>query len=97
MGIPIMSLWGFYGPAAQGLMTRRVGRSQQGALQGALSSIQMSTGLVGPALFSETFAAFISTRRSLHLPGAPYLLSSALLVVALIIALQVIRPDSSTV
>jgi len=95
-GVPIMSLWGFYGPAAQGLMTRLVGRSQQGALQGALSSIQMSTGLVGPELFSQTFAAFISARR-LHVPGAPFLLSSVLLAVALVIALQVVRPDNSTV
>jgi DHA1 family tetracycline resistance protein-like MFS transporter len=92
MGVPIMSLWGFYGPAVQALMTQRVGRSQQGSLQGALSSIQMSTGLIGPALFTEAFARFISPASPIHLPGAPYVLSSLLLLVALAIAVRVARP-----
>jgi DHA1 family tetracycline resistance protein-like MFS transporter len=89
-GIPVMSLWGLYGPAAQGLMTQRVGRNAQGALQGALASLQTATGIFGPALFAETFAAAIS-RRSWQLPGAPYLLASLLLVVAVGIALRVTR------
>jgi DHA1 family tetracycline resistance protein-like MFS transporter len=74
--MPIMSLWGLYGPSAQGLMTRRVAPSQQGQLQGALSSVMGLTGIVGPALFSATFSAAI-TRRDWHLPGAPYVLASA--------------------
>ena len=95
MGIPIMSLWGLYGPAAQGLMTERVGRRQQGALQGALSSVQMLTGLMGPALFSETFAAFISSRRAWQAPGAPYLLSSLLLLAGLVLSVRVTRPRAT--
>lgn len=89
-GIPVMSLWGLYGPAAQGLMTQRVGRSAQGALQGALASLQTATGIFGPALFAETFAAAIS-RRSWQLPGAPYLLASLLLVVGVALALRITR------
>jgi DHA1 family tetracycline resistance protein-like MFS transporter len=60
-GIPIMSMWGFYGPSAQGLMTRRVGPTEQGKLQGALSSIMGITGIVGPGLFTLTFSTAIST------------------------------------
>ena len=51
-GIPIMSLWALYGPSAQGLMTRRVGPTEQGRLQGALSSVTGITGIIGPGLFS---------------------------------------------
>ena len=51
-----MSMWGFYGPSAQGLMTRRVGPTEQGKLQGALSSIMGITGIVGPAMFTLTFS-----------------------------------------
>jgi MFS transporter, DHA1 family, tetracycline resistance protein len=91
IGIPIMSLWGLYGPAAQGLVTRRVGPSEQGRLQGAMTSVQMSTGLVGPVVFSETFARFIGPGREWHLPGAPYLLSAVLVVAALSLALPVTR------
>ncbi len=96
LGIPIMSLWGLYGPAAQGLVTRHVARTQQGALQGALASVAMTTGLVGPMLFTQTFAAFIGPRRNWHLPGAPYLLAAALLIVAVALAIQIARPPAPT-
>jgi DHA1 family tetracycline resistance protein-like MFS transporter len=78
-GIPIMSMWGLYGPSAQGLMTRRVGPTEQGRLQGALSSVAGITGIVGPGLFSMTFATAIGPMRTLGLPGAPFVLASALL------------------
>ena len=34
IGVPVMSLWGLYGPAAQALMTERVGRSRTGRAAG---------------------------------------------------------------
>ena len=89
--IPIGSLMGFYGPAAQGLMTHRVSASEQGQLQGANSSVQGIAGLVGPGLFTWIFAYFISTGRSWQLPGAPFLLGSLLLLTALLLALRVTR------
>ena len=79
-GIPIMAMWGLYGPSAQGLMTRRVGAGQQGQLQGALSSVAGLTGIIGPGLFSVTFASAIGPLRSWNLPGAPFLLASSLLM-----------------
>lgn len=89
--IPIGSLMGFYGPAAQGLMTHRVSASEQGQLQGANSSVQGIAGLVGPGLFTWIFAHFISTGRSWQLPGAPFLLGSLLLLTALLLAFRVTR------
>jgi DHA1 family tetracycline resistance protein-like MFS transporter len=41
---------------------------------------------VGPFLFTLTFAWFIDPQAPLKLPGAPFLLASALLVLALVIA-----------
>ena len=93
LGIPIMTLWGLFGPAAQGLMTRHVTRSEQGALQGALTSVAGVTGILGPELFSQTFAAAISPRLQTHYPGAPYVLASSLLVLAMVIAA---RSDQKT-
>lgn len=87
-GIPIMSLWGLYGPSAQGLMTRRVGPREQGQLQGALSSVAGITGIIGPGLFSVVFANAIGPMRSSGVPGAPFLLASALLVVGAGLALR---------
>lgn len=95
IGILVMAFWGLYGPSAQGLMTRRVGPSEQGQLQGALSSVVTITGIVGPALFSLTFAAVIGSRRDWHLPGAPFLLASALLVVAIALVWRITRPENA--
>lgn len=80
LGIPVMAFWGLAYPAAQGLMTRRVSPSEQGQLQGALASLAGIAGMLGPSLFTHIFAAFIGPQADWHLPGAPYLLSSLLLL-----------------
>jgi DHA1 family tetracycline resistance protein-like MFS transporter len=64
-------------------MTRLVTPDQQGQLQGATTSVQSVSQLLGPFLFTLTFAYFIGARAPLTLPGAPFLLASALLVLAL--------------
>lgn len=99
MGIPVMSLWGFYGAASQGLMTRHVSVSEQGQLQGSLNGLRGIAGLIGPALFTGTFAAAIGPMKSWNLPGAPFLLAAMLLSLGLFVAWRVTRqplalPDS---
>lgn len=91
IGIPFMALWGLAGAASQGLMTRRVGGSEQGQLQGANSSVRGITELIGPGLFTQTFAFFIGAGAAWHLPGAPFLLAALLLAAALPLAWQVTR------
>jgi len=83
IGVPIMALWGFYGPAAQSLMTQQVDATEQGQLQGALSSLTGVANVISPYLFSSIFAAALTTWRSWHQPGAPFLLASLLLLAAL--------------
>jgi MFS transporter, DHA1 family, tetracycline resistance protein len=86
LGIPVMAFWGVAGAAGQALMTRRVAPDQQGQLQGATSSVQSVSQMVGPFLFTMTFAYFIGAQTPLKLPGAPFLLAAALVVLALVIA-----------
>jgi DHA1 family tetracycline resistance protein-like MFS transporter len=83
LGIPVMALWGVAGAATQALMTQSVAPDQQGQLQGATSSVQSISQLLGPFLFTLTFAYFIGAEAPLRLPGAPFLLASALLLLAL--------------
>jgi DHA1 family tetracycline resistance protein-like MFS transporter len=75
LGIPIMAFWGLAFPSAQSLMTRHVSASEQGQLQGAIASLTGIAGLVGPGLFTQTFAFFIHSdsvfSTSVPLPGAP--------------------------
>jgi MFS transporter, DHA1 family, tetracycline resistance protein len=89
IGIPVMALWGVAGAATQALTTRLVAPDQQGQLQGATSSVQSVSQLLGPFLFTLTFAYFIGPQAPLKLPGAPFLLAAALLAAAFIIAARV--------
>jgi DHA1 family tetracycline resistance protein-like MFS transporter len=86
LGVPVMALWGVAGAALQALMTRLVAPDQQGQLQGATASVQSVSQLLGPFLFTLIFAYFIGAEAPLKLPGAPFLLASVLLVLALVIA-----------
>jgi DHA1 family tetracycline resistance protein-like MFS transporter len=86
VGIPILALWGLASPASLGLMSRRVGPSEQGRLQGANASLMGVANMLGPGLFTQTFALAIGAAAAWHLPGAGYLLASALIAVAALVA-----------
>jgi DHA1 family tetracycline resistance protein-like MFS transporter len=95
LGIPVMAFWGLAGPSAQVFMTRRVTASEQGQLQGAIASLTGIAGLIGPSLFTQTFALFIGSQTAWHLPGAPYLLSASLLLIATAVAARATQSASS--
>ena len=88
VGIPFMALWGLAGASAQALTTRLVTPEQQGQLQGATMSVASVAQLLGPFLFTLTFAYFIGATAPFKLPGAPFFLASALLLLALVISVR---------
>ncbi len=94
-GIPVMALWGLAGAASMGIMSRHVGGSEQGQLQGANSSLMALAGIFGPLLFSYVFAHSIATDAAWQLPGAPFLLASAMLLAATVLAWWATRPVSA--
>jgi len=94
LGIPVLALWGVSGAALQALNTRLVKPEEQGQLQGATSSVQSISQLLGPFLFTLTFAHFISAQAPVKLPGAPFLLATALLLLALVIAFRTLAGKS---
>jgi MFS transporter, DHA1 family, tetracycline resistance protein len=96
LGIPLMSLWGIANAASLGLMSRRVGSTEQGQLQGANSSLMGIANLFGPGLFTQAFALFVGERAVWHLPGAPFFLAALLLVFAVIVAAAATRSQSKS-
>jgi MFS transporter, DHA1 family, tetracycline resistance protein len=86
IGVPVMALWGIATPSLQTIMTRLVGPTEQGRLQGALASLVGLASMIGPTMFSQIFATFISTQADLGLPGAPFLLSALLIFLAMLLA-----------
>ncbi|QJR15865.1 TCR/Tet family MFS transporter [Usitatibacter palustris] len=92
VGVPVMAMWGLAGPTAQSIMTRQVSESEQGMLQGAIASLMSIASLIGPGLFTQTFAIFIGKDAPFHLPGAAFLVAGALLLAATIIGWRATRP-----
>jgi DHA1 family tetracycline resistance protein-like MFS transporter len=89
VGVPIMALWGLASPSAQGLMSRRLGPSEQGQLQGANGSIMGIATMIGPTMFAGVFAYFIGEGARAHVPGAAYILAALLLLAGAVLAARV--------
>jgi MFS transporter, DHA1 family, tetracycline resistance protein len=84
--VPIVALWGLASPAAQGLMTRHIGPTEQGALQGATGSVMGIATMIGPWLFASTFANSIGESARWHQPGAAFMLAAVLLALGAVVA-----------
>lgn len=91
LGVPFTCLWDIAAPSMQSLMSQKVPAAEQGQLQGAIGAIRGLTGMVGPVLFTQLLAAGIDPRVSSQLPGAPFLVAAALLVLSLVLAVRAIR------
>lgn len=92
IGIPVFSLVGYFSAAIQGLMTRRVSANEQGQLQGANSSLMGISGMIGPWIFANVFSFAIHEQAPVKLPGLPFILAASLHIVALILAIIIVKP-----
>jgi DHA1 family tetracycline resistance protein-like MFS transporter len=81
--IPVLSLWGFINPALNGLMSAKVSGYEQGRLAGVNSSLMAIAGMIGPTLYTESFAHFVAPGGHVHLPGAPFFIAALLLALGL--------------
>jgi DHA1 family tetracycline resistance protein-like MFS transporter len=94
LGMPLGALWEISGPATQAMVTRQVGPSVQGRVQGALMSLVSVAGIIGPAIFAGTFGYFISDDAPARLPGVPFFIAAALVAASAAVAWRVSRPDA---
>lgn len=81
-------LGGICGPALQGIISNQVPDSEQGELQGALTSLISVTSIIGPLIMNNLFAYFTSTKAPVYFPGAPFILASALCFLSVIFAFR---------
>lgn len=91
LSVPVFGLSFMFMPAMQGLMSRSVDPTRQGELQGANGSLMGITGVIGPSLFTQTFAVFIGGGALPILPGAPFFLAAAMMLVAMVVAWRATR------
>ena len=95
LGLPIFAFMGLTQPGYQGLMTRRVGPTEQGRLQGANSGMMALASIIGPVLFTQVFAWSISGRAHGPGDGTTVFMAAAMMLTALLLALSQARARSA--
>ncbi|WP_368344374.1 TCR/Tet family MFS transporter [Pelagovum sp. HNIBRBA483] len=74
------SMGSIMGPALQAILSRAADDNQQGELQGTMAAINALASIVAPLMMTGIFAYFTAAGARIYLPGAPFLLSAALVI-----------------
>ncbi|EYB68795.1 major facilitator superfamily transporter [Deinococcus phoenicis] len=85
------ALGGLAGPALQGLISRQVSETEQGRVQGAITSLNSLVGVVGPIVATAVFAYFNGGGAPFRLPGAAFLMGAAFAVLGTLLVWSVLR------
>lgn len=84
---PLAALGAIFSPAVQGIMSTKLGPARQGELQGILGSITAVAMTIAPLMMGGIFAYYADQNTSYYFPGAPFILSLALTLFALVLFL----------
>ena len=71
-------------------MTSQIPANAQGELQGALSSINSLTSIIGPLVMTQLFAAYTAREASVYFPGVSFFAAAVLSGVCLLIYIAVV-------
>ncbi len=88
--VAFASLGGIAQPAAQSLITRTVGPTEQGRTQGAITALQNLAAIIGFPVGTTVFAYFVSPSSPVHTGGAAFLLSGVLALTGWLVAAVVL-------
>jgi MFS transporter, DHA1 family, tetracycline resistance protein len=89
--ITLNAFAGLCGPALQSLATRYVGPTEQGELQGTLTSLSSLAAIISPLIATAAFRYGTRPLPAPQVPGAPLLLGALLGLLALMLAFIVLR------
>jgi DHA1 family tetracycline resistance protein-like MFS transporter len=80
--ITVFALFGFAGPALNGIMSKLVGPTEQGELQGALACVGSLTSVAAPIILTQVFAFFTGPRAPVYFPGSAFFVGALSLLAA---------------
>jgi MFS transporter, DHA1 family, tetracycline resistance protein len=84
---PLTALGAVVTPALQGMMSRATPGDRQGELQGVIAAAGAMAMIISPLLMTRVFAAFADPATPPFLPGAPFLVSMALMGICAVVFL----------
>lgn len=76
--------------ALRSVMSKQVSDTEQGEMQGAITSVMGLTAIITPLVMTGLFSTFTGPDAPLHLPGAPYLLATLAMIVSILLVLSFI-------
>lgn len=79
-------LGGIAGPALQAVISNQVQATEQGEIQGTLTSLMSASAIVGPPLMTGIFYFFTHDEAPFQFAGAPFLLAATLMIVSTFMA-----------
>jgi DHA1 family tetracycline resistance protein-like MFS transporter len=86
-------LGGIAGPSLQAILAEYVPPSQQGELQGALTSLMSLTTIIGPLIMNNIFEYFTRPQAPFYFPGLFFLLGAFFMLFSLLIAWYVLSKE----
>lgn len=87
-------LGGIAGPALQAVISIQVPETEQGKIQGTLTSLMSASAIVGPPLMTGIFYYFTKEQTPFEFAGAPFLLASILMTISAVMAYYSFRKNS---
>ncbi len=82
---PITALGAVVTPALQAMLSRGTHDNEQGELQGTISSVLSLATIASPLVMTQIFSRFTAADAPVFAPGAPFLLSMALMAVCAVV------------
>ena len=88
-------LGGIAGPALQAVVSEQVDPSEQGEIQGTLTSLMSASAIVGPPMMASVFYYFTHDEAPFLFPGAPFVLGGTLMLLSTILAFRTLKKNRS--
>lgn len=86
-------LGGLAGPALQAILAGHIPPTEQGELQGTLTSLMCLTAIIGPPVMNNLFFYFSKDTAPVYFPGAPFLLGAIFMLLSTAIAYYVLQKE----
>jgi len=86
-------LGGIAGPSLQAVISGHVQPSNQGELQGALTSLMSVTTIIGPLIMNNSFAYFTGSRAPFYFPGVHFIIGAMCMLMSTVIAYRVLSRE----
>jgi DHA1 family tetracycline resistance protein-like MFS transporter len=86
-------LGGIAGPALQAVVSEQVDPSEQGEIQGTLTSLMSASSIVGPPMMASVFYYFTHDEAPFLFPGAPFVLGGFLMLISTVLAFRTLKKN----